>query len=207
MRRSPILRRFNTCPRWVSSCCRGRVRSRQSDWYRFAGCPRPTVDDDSSTGRVGQGAYCGGSGRRREGSAGVRNANPRHCDDPGRATWAIARRGVEVDLHRHTGILLRVNVEGRIPQIEPLLMHLDQLGFRLSAKTHAAVLRQTVNDSYRATVLGRPQNSMDHGRVTYYPPAIPLGGRLRGRRTISAHQPPYLKSNRIACPTSKSFAR
>ena len=40
------------------------------------------------------------------------------------------------------GILLRAKVEGRIPQVEPLLMHLDQLGFRLSAKTHAAVLRQ-----------------------------------------------------------------
>ena len=40
------------------------------------------------------------------------------------------------------GILLRAKVEGRIPRIEPLLAHLDRLGFRLSAKTHAAVLRQ-----------------------------------------------------------------
>ena len=40
------------------------------------------------------------------------------------------------------GILLRAKVEGRIPRIEPLLEHLGRLGFRLSAKTHAAVLRQ-----------------------------------------------------------------
>jgi uncharacterized protein len=40
------------------------------------------------------------------------------------------------------GILLRAKAEGRIPRIEPLLAHLDRLGFRLSAKTHAAVLRQ-----------------------------------------------------------------
>ena len=40
------------------------------------------------------------------------------------------------------GILLRAKVEGRIPRIESLLAHLDLLGFRLSAKTHAAVLRQ-----------------------------------------------------------------
>ena len=194
MRRSPILRRFNTCPRWVSSCCRGRVRSRQSDWYRFAGCPRPTVDDDSSTGRVGQGAYCGGSGRRREGSAGVRNTNPRHRDDPGRATWAIARRGVEFDLHRHTGILLRVNVEGRIPQIEPLLMHLDQLGFQLSAKTHAAVLRQAVNDSYRATVLGRPRLLWITvaSRITLQPFRLAVGFVAVERFLRTSRQPPWL---------------
>ena len=40
------------------------------------------------------------------------------------------------------GILLRAKVEGRILRIEPLLAHLGRLGFRLSAKTHAAVLRQ-----------------------------------------------------------------
>jgi predicted nucleic acid-binding protein len=40
------------------------------------------------------------------------------------------------------GILLRAKVEGRIPRIEPLLEHLGRLGFRLSAKTHAAVLWQ-----------------------------------------------------------------
>ena len=40
------------------------------------------------------------------------------------------------------GILLRGKVERRIPQLEPLLADLDRLGFRLSAKTHAAVLRQ-----------------------------------------------------------------
>ena len=39
------------------------------------------------------------------------------------------------------GILLRAKVEGRIPRIEPLLTHLDHLGFRLSAKTRVAVLR------------------------------------------------------------------
>ena len=40
------------------------------------------------------------------------------------------------------GILLRAKVEGRIPRIEPLLEHLDRLGFRLSARTRAAVLKQ-----------------------------------------------------------------
>ena len=40
------------------------------------------------------------------------------------------------------GILLRAKVEGRISQIAALLTHLDHLGFRLSAKTHAAVLRR-----------------------------------------------------------------
>lgn len=40
------------------------------------------------------------------------------------------------------GILLRGKVERRVPQIEPLLADLDRLGFCLSAKTHAAVLRQ-----------------------------------------------------------------
>jgi len=40
------------------------------------------------------------------------------------------------------GVFLRAKVEGRIPRIEPLLAHLDRLGFRLSARTHAAVLRQ-----------------------------------------------------------------
>ena len=40
------------------------------------------------------------------------------------------------------GILLRAKVEGRIPRIEPLLERLDRLGFRLSARTRAAVLRQ-----------------------------------------------------------------
>ena len=40
------------------------------------------------------------------------------------------------------GILLRAKVDGRVPRIEPLLEHLGRLGFRLSAKTRAAVLRQ-----------------------------------------------------------------
>ena len=40
------------------------------------------------------------------------------------------------------GILLRAKVEGKIPLIEPLLEHLDGLGFRLSARTRAAVLKQ-----------------------------------------------------------------
>lgn len=39
------------------------------------------------------------------------------------------------------GILLRAKVEGRIPQLEPVLTHLDHLGFRLSVKTRAAVLK------------------------------------------------------------------
>jgi predicted nucleic acid-binding protein len=40
------------------------------------------------------------------------------------------------------GILLRAKGEGRILTVEPLLEHLGGLGFRLSAKTRAAVLRQ-----------------------------------------------------------------
>jgi predicted nucleic acid-binding protein len=40
------------------------------------------------------------------------------------------------------GILLRAKVAGRIPQIGPLLEQLGRLGFRLSSKTHAAVLTQ-----------------------------------------------------------------
>jgi len=39
------------------------------------------------------------------------------------------------------GIFLRAKAEGRISQIEPLLAHLDRLGFRLSAKTRAVVLK------------------------------------------------------------------
>jgi len=39
------------------------------------------------------------------------------------------------------GILLRAKAEGRIPRLEPLLDHLDRLGFRLSAE-HA---RQSSN--------------------------------------------------------------
>ena len=40
------------------------------------------------------------------------------------------------------GILLRAKAAGRIPRIEPLLEDLDRLGFRLSARTRAAVLKQ-----------------------------------------------------------------
>jgi predicted nucleic acid-binding protein len=40
------------------------------------------------------------------------------------------------------GILLRAKVEGRIARIEHVLEHLDLLGFRLSARTRAAVLKQ-----------------------------------------------------------------
>jgi hypothetical protein len=39
------------------------------------------------------------------------------------------------------GILLRAKAEGRFPRIEPILAHLDHLGFRLSAKTRTAVLK------------------------------------------------------------------
>jgi len=39
------------------------------------------------------------------------------------------------------GILLRAKAEGRIPRIEPVIQHLDRLGFRLSSKTHAEILR------------------------------------------------------------------
>ena len=38
------------------------------------------------------------------------------------------------------GILLRAKAQGRIPQIGPVIEHLGRLGFRLSPKTHAAVL-------------------------------------------------------------------
>lgn len=40
------------------------------------------------------------------------------------------------------GILLRAKVEGRIPRIEPLIELLHHSGFRLSARTRAAVLKQ-----------------------------------------------------------------
>jgi uncharacterized protein len=40
------------------------------------------------------------------------------------------------------GILLRAKVEGLIPRIEPLLEHLGRLGFRMSARTREAVLKQ-----------------------------------------------------------------
>ena len=40
------------------------------------------------------------------------------------------------------GILLRAKVEGRIPRVEPVIEHLNRLGFRLAAETHAAVLRK-----------------------------------------------------------------
>jgi hypothetical protein len=40
------------------------------------------------------------------------------------------------------GILLRAKLEGRIPRIEPFLERLGRLGFRLSARTQATVLKQ-----------------------------------------------------------------
>lgn len=40
------------------------------------------------------------------------------------------------------GILLSPKREGRISRIAPLIEQLDQLGFRLSAKTRAAILKQ-----------------------------------------------------------------
>ena len=40
------------------------------------------------------------------------------------------------------GILVRAKREGRVRRIEPLIEHLDHLGFRLSAGTRAAVLHQ-----------------------------------------------------------------
>jgi predicted nucleic acid-binding protein len=40
------------------------------------------------------------------------------------------------------GILLRAKGDGRITRIVPLLEQLDRLGFRLSARTHAEVLKQ-----------------------------------------------------------------
>ena len=39
------------------------------------------------------------------------------------------------------GILLRAKVEGQIARVEPVLELLDRLGFRLSAKTRAAILK------------------------------------------------------------------
>lgn len=41
------------------------------------------------------------------------------------------------------GTLLRARLEGRIDQIEPLLDQLDRLGFRLSARTRAAIVKQS----------------------------------------------------------------
>jgi hypothetical protein len=39
------------------------------------------------------------------------------------------------------GILLRAKAEGQLSHLEPVLAHLDRLGFRLSAKTRTAVLK------------------------------------------------------------------
>jgi hypothetical protein len=39
------------------------------------------------------------------------------------------------------GILLRAKTHGEISQIQPLIVQLKQLGFRLSTKTQAAVLK------------------------------------------------------------------
>jgi len=40
------------------------------------------------------------------------------------------------------GILLRAKIESHIPRVAPLLDRLDRLGFRVSARTRAAVLQQ-----------------------------------------------------------------
>jgi predicted nucleic acid-binding protein len=40
------------------------------------------------------------------------------------------------------GILLSAKPEGRISRIAPLIGQLDQLGFRLSSKARAAILKQ-----------------------------------------------------------------
>ncbi len=53
------------------------------------------------------------------------------------------------------GILLRAKVEGRIPRIEPLLAHLDRLGFRLSAKPgrpSSSWLENELDGFYQVTV-------------------------------------------------------
>src|ERR1017187_9948197 len=71
------------------------------DWCRFAGRARTALADDSGPGRVREGARGGGSGCWGKGSAGVGNRASSRRVDPGRTTGAIARRGVEVDLHGH----------------------------------------------------------------------------------------------------------
>ena len=50
--------------------------------------------------------------------------------------------GPAQDIAGTLGILLRAKVEGRIPRIEPIIEHLNRLGFRLTAETHEAVLRK-----------------------------------------------------------------
>ena len=56
--------------------------------------------------------------------------------------WRLHAEALKLNFTGTLGVLLRAKVEGRIPRIQPILEHLDQLGFRLSTKTHAAVLRQ-----------------------------------------------------------------
>ena len=51
------------------------------------------------------------------------------------------------------GILLRAKGENAIPLIEPVIRQLDHLGFRLSARTREAVLRQAgESDEFTTTV-------------------------------------------------------
>lgn len=62
----------------------------------------------------------------------------------------LARRHAEalkLDFTGTLGILLRAKAEKRIQRIEPLLQRLDGLGFRLSARTRAAVLKQAGESS------------------------------------------------------------
>lgn len=49
--------------------------------------------------------------------------------------------GLKLTFTGTLGILLRAKIEGRIPQIAPVLDELDRLRFRLSNRTRAAILK------------------------------------------------------------------
>jgi predicted nucleic acid-binding protein len=48
---------------------------------------------------------------------------------------------LNIKFMRTPGILMRAKTERRLAQLQPVLDHVDRLGFRLSAKTRQHVLR------------------------------------------------------------------
>ncbi|PYT23017.1 MAG: DUF3368 domain-containing protein [Acidobacteria bacterium] len=82
------------------------------------------------------------------------------------------------------GILLSATVEGRIPRIEPVIEHLNRLGFRLTAETHAA--RSSSQKGWRMSLptfssadrFSVPTDFMDHRSFVYHPPTIPSASSI-----------------------------
>jgi hypothetical protein len=73
---------------------------------------------------------------------GFRGTGSRRRCDLGRTTEDCTPRRHKLTFTGTLGILLRAKLEGRIPRIEPFLERLGRLGFRLSARTQATVLKQ-----------------------------------------------------------------